>query len=81
MKVVGFDFYKSIIARSNFDHNENTMNPKRKSEAQYAHALGACLDECEHTGKFIEEEIGFVELANLLNSSSIDLSEKNLILY
>ena len=68
---------------SNFDHNENTMNPKRKSEAQYAfHALGACLDECEHNKKFIEEEIGFVELANLLNSSSIDLSEKefNIIL-
>ena len=38
--------------------------------------------KCEHNKKFIEEEIGFVELANLLNSSSIDLSEKefNIIL-
>ena len=62
---------------SNLDRSSRSVNQKRKAEAQYAfRALGACLDACEHNKKFIEDEIGFVELANLLNSSEIDLFEQ-----
>jgi hypothetical protein len=50
---------------------------RRQMEAKYAfQALGAVLHDCELNKKFIEEEIGFVEFANVLNGSSIVLSER-----
>jgi hypothetical protein len=58
-------------------------NKKRMIEAKCAfQALGAALSDCEANKRFIEEEVGFVEFANMLSGSSIELTQSvfNIIL-